>query len=166
MICFGACRETRRRRETGLSVAKLSDVPSVAERQTGPIGTLPNLSPAIDLGMPSVVHLHRLVPSWDFLGDLAFADLLLFAESAPSETDGWGFRVVGQARPTNTQSVPSGFSGRPEPLAPAVTCTFHRSRRWARATSARTYGTNMGRGWPYARYSSLVPRGTERSIIR
>lgn len=51
----------------------------------------------------AVAHLHRLVASWGPLADLCFADLLLFVALAGSE--GQRFVVVGQVRPTTSQTV-------------------------------------------------------------
>jgi two-component sensor histidine kinase len=52
---------------------------------------------------PALAHLHRLLASWGPLADLCFADLLLFVPLAGSE--GTGFVVVGQVRPTTNQTV-------------------------------------------------------------
>jgi two-component sensor histidine kinase len=51
----------------------------------------------------AVAHLHRLVGSWGPLADLCFADLLLFVTVA--NTDGQRFVVVGQVRPTTSQTL-------------------------------------------------------------
>jgi two-component sensor histidine kinase len=51
----------------------------------------------------AVAHLHRLVASWGPLADLCFADLLLFV--ALADTDGQRLVVVGQVRPTTSQTV-------------------------------------------------------------
>ncbi len=54
---------------------------------------------------PAVDHLQRLVASWGFLADLCFADLLLFAPVAEAESPGEEFIVVGQIRPTTSQTL-------------------------------------------------------------
>ncbi len=51
---------------------------------------------------PVVEHLQRLVGSWAILSDLSFSDLLLFVPTA-GETG--GFVVVGQVRPTTSQTL-------------------------------------------------------------
>jgi two-component sensor histidine kinase len=48
-------------------------------------------------------HLQRLVASWSLLADLCFADLLLFTPLAGS--DGERFVVLGQIRPTTSQTL-------------------------------------------------------------
>jgi two-component system, sensor histidine kinase PdtaS len=50
-----------------------------------------------------VAHLQRLVAGWGLLADLCFADLLLFAPTTGS--DGSRFIVMGQVRPTTSQTV-------------------------------------------------------------
>ncbi|MGH9105977.1 MAG: sensor histidine kinase [Acidimicrobiales bacterium] len=49
-----------------------------------------------------VEHLQRLVGSWSILSDLSFADLLLFV---PKADDAEHFVVVGQVRPTTSQTL-------------------------------------------------------------
>jgi two-component sensor histidine kinase len=49
-----------------------------------------------------VEHLQRLVASWGILSDLSFSDLLLFV---PTSGDGNRFVVVGQVRPTTSQTL-------------------------------------------------------------
>jgi two-component system, sensor histidine kinase PdtaS len=49
-----------------------------------------------------VEHLQRLVGSWGILSDLSFSDLLLFV---PTATDNGRFVVVGQMRPTTSQTL-------------------------------------------------------------
>ena len=51
---------------------------------------------------PVVEHLQRLVATWGILSDLSFSDLLLFV---PTATDGGRFVVVGQVRPTTSQTL-------------------------------------------------------------
>jgi len=51
---------------------------------------------------PVVEHLQRLVGSWAILSDLSFSDLLLFV---PTAEDMGGFVVVGQVRPTTSQTL-------------------------------------------------------------
>ncbi len=51
-----------------------------------------------------VSHLQRLVAGWGLLADFCFADLLLFAPTADS-TDGDRFMVLGQVRPSTSQTV-------------------------------------------------------------
>jgi two-component sensor histidine kinase len=49
-----------------------------------------------------VDHLQRLIGSWSILSDLSFSDLLLFV---PAHGDGRRFLVVGQVRPTTSQTL-------------------------------------------------------------
>jgi two-component sensor histidine kinase len=49
-----------------------------------------------------IEHLQRLVASWGVLSDLSFSDLLLFV---PTFTDPNRFVVVGQVRPTTSQTL-------------------------------------------------------------
>lgn len=51
---------------------------------------------------PVVEHLQRLVGTWGILSDLSFSDLLLFVPAAGSAG---GFVVVGQVRPTTSQTL-------------------------------------------------------------
>src|SRR5687768_12021224 len=55
-----------------------------------------------DLNDEDLMHIQRLMTSWGMLSDLCFADLLLFAPVAGS--DGSRFVVLGQARPTTSQT--------------------------------------------------------------
>lgn len=55
-----------------------------------------------DLSPAGVDHLQRLVAGWGLLADLCFADLLLFA---PTTGEGQRFIVLGQVRPTTSQTV-------------------------------------------------------------
>jgi two-component system, sensor histidine kinase PdtaS len=54
------------------------------------------------LKAPVVAHLQRLVGGWGMLSDLCFADLLLFV---PLEGRESGFVVLGQVRPTTSQTL-------------------------------------------------------------
>jgi two-component system, sensor histidine kinase PdtaS len=54
------------------------------------------------LEAPVVAHLQRLVGGWGMLSDLCFADLLLFV---PLEGREAGFVVLGQVRPTTSQTL-------------------------------------------------------------
>jgi two-component system, sensor histidine kinase PdtaS len=51
---------------------------------------------------PVVEHLQRLVGTWGILSDLSFSDLLLFV---PTAKDSGRFVVVGQVRPTTSQTL-------------------------------------------------------------
>jgi two-component system, sensor histidine kinase PdtaS len=51
---------------------------------------------------PAVEHLQRLVGSWAILSDLSFSDLLLFVPTLGGKA---GFVVVGQVRPTTSQTL-------------------------------------------------------------
>ena len=53
-----------------------------------------------------VAHLQRLVAAWGLLADFCFADLLLFAPVG--EPDGTRYVVLGQVRPTTSQTVYRG----------------------------------------------------------
>ena len=52
---------------------------------------------------PRIAHLQRLAASWGLLADFSFADLLLFGATRGSE--GGEFVVLGQIRPTTSQTV-------------------------------------------------------------
>jgi two-component system, sensor histidine kinase PdtaS len=52
----------------------------------------------------AVSHLQRLVAGWGLLADFCFADLLLFAPTVDS-VDGDKFLVLGQVRPSTSQTV-------------------------------------------------------------
>jgi two-component system, sensor histidine kinase PdtaS len=52
----------------------------------------------------AVGHLQRLVAGWGLLADFCFADLLLFAPTVDSQ-DGDRFLVLGQVRPSTSQTV-------------------------------------------------------------
>jgi two-component sensor histidine kinase len=67
--------------------------------------TLLELARLTNLDEPSVDHLQRLVASWGFLADLCFADLLLFVPTAGDKPPGDEFIVVGQIRPTTSQTL-------------------------------------------------------------
>jgi two-component sensor histidine kinase len=54
------------------------------------------------LAEPVVTHLERLVAGWGVLSDLCFADLILFV---PVMGSGESFVVVGQVRPTTSQTL-------------------------------------------------------------
>jgi two-component sensor histidine kinase len=56
-----------------------------------------------DLDAAEVGHLQRLLASWGLLADFCFADLLLFAPVR--DTKGTEFLVLGQVRPTTSQTV-------------------------------------------------------------
>src|SRR3954451_3415752 len=51
---------------------------------------------------PQESHLQRLVASWGLLADFCFSDLLLFV---PTDGDGGTFVVLGQIRPTTSQTL-------------------------------------------------------------
>ncbi|CAN5755058.1 PAS domain-containing sensor histidine kinase [soil metagenome] len=63
------------------------------------------------LSLADIVHLQRLVASWNMLADFCFSDLLLFVPTAPSSSpdvasEGEGeFLVVGHVRPSTTQTL-------------------------------------------------------------
>ncbi len=69
------------------------------------MATLLELARQTSLEDPAVDHLQRLVAAWGFLADLCFADLLLFAPVADAESPGEEFIVVGQIRPTTSQTL-------------------------------------------------------------
>jgi two-component sensor histidine kinase len=56
-----------------------------------------------DLDGPRIAHLQRLAATWGLLSDFSFADVLLFAPTRGS--DGREFVVLGQIRPTTSQTV-------------------------------------------------------------
>ena len=53
----------------------------------------------------ALLHLKRLAASWGMLSDLCFADLLLFAPAANAPGGGAKFIVLGQVRPTTSQTL-------------------------------------------------------------
>ncbi len=57
-----------------------------------------------NLGAAGVGHLQRLVAGWGLLSDFCFADLLLFVPTS-SSVDGERFIVLGQVRPSTSQTV-------------------------------------------------------------
>jgi two-component sensor histidine kinase len=61
------------------------------------------------LTLAEVVHLQRLVASWNMLADFCFSDLLLYvplsADGAPEGSDEDEFVVVGHVRPSTTQTL-------------------------------------------------------------
>ncbi|MCA1692771.1 MAG: sensor histidine kinase [Actinobacteria bacterium] len=69
------------------------------------MATLLELARLTNLDGPSADHLQRLVATWGFLADLCFADLLLFVPTAESGETGEEFMVVGQIRPTTSQTL-------------------------------------------------------------
>jgi two-component system, sensor histidine kinase PdtaS len=54
---------------------------------------------------PAVEHLERLVGTWGMLADLCFSDLLLFVPRAVEEGDVARLIVVGQVRPSTSQTL-------------------------------------------------------------
>ena len=54
---------------------------------------------------PVVAHLQRLVGGWGVLSDLCFADLLLFVPAEAAEVKDSRFVVLGQIRPTTSQTL-------------------------------------------------------------
>ena len=55
---------------------------------------------------PMVEHLERLVGSWGMLSDLCFSDLLLFVpRGAATDSDKPRFVIVGQVRPSTSQTL-------------------------------------------------------------
>jgi two-component sensor histidine kinase len=69
------------------------------------MATLLELARLTSLDEQAIAHLQRLVSSWGFLADLCFADLLLFAPTADAESPGEEFVIVGQIRPTTSQTL-------------------------------------------------------------
>jgi len=61
------------------------------------------------MSLAELVHLQRLVASWNMLADFCFSDLLLFvplaADSPGSSPDDTEFVVVGHVRPSTTQTL-------------------------------------------------------------
>jgi two-component sensor histidine kinase len=61
------------------------------------------------LSLAEVVHLQRLVASWNLLADFCFSDLLLYvplsSEQPGAEDDDPEFVVVGHVRPSTTQTL-------------------------------------------------------------
>jgi two-component sensor histidine kinase len=72
------------------------------------VATLVELARGTRLDGPERAHLQRLTASWGFLADLCFADLLLYVPTARGgspETDEAEFVVLGQMRPTTSQTL-------------------------------------------------------------
>lgn len=86
-------------------------------------------------------HIQRLISAWGIVSDLAFADLLLFAPVVDS--DGGKFVVLGQARPTTSQTFHLDV------LVGWVVDEFERpmvARAWRRDESVETDDAVFGRG--------------------
>ena len=67
------------------------------------MATLAELARSIGLETPAIAHVQRLVASWGLLSDLCFADLLLYAPTAPGDPS--TFTILGQVRPTTSQTL-------------------------------------------------------------
>ena len=60
------------------------------------------------LSLAEVVHLQRLVATWNMLADFCFSDLLLYVPLGPKpggSADDVEFVVVGHVRPSTTQTL-------------------------------------------------------------
>jgi two-component system, sensor histidine kinase PdtaS len=93
------------------------------------------------LDSEDLAHVQRLMSSWGMLSDLCFADLLLFAPVAGSE--GSRFVVLGQARPTTSQTFHLDV------LVGRVVDEFERpmvARAWRRNEMVETDDVVLGRG--------------------
>src|SRR5438093_225633 len=54
----------------------------------------------------TIEHIERLIGSWGMLSDLCFSDLLLFVpRSKPQEGESAKFVIVGQVRPSTSQTL-------------------------------------------------------------
>jgi two-component sensor histidine kinase len=69
------------------------------------VATLQDIARLTCLDDPEVEHLQRLVATWGFLADLCFADLLLFVPTEGQRETTEKFIVVGQVRPTTSQTL-------------------------------------------------------------
>jgi two-component sensor histidine kinase len=69
------------------------------------VATLLEIARRTSLEDVEVEHLQRLVAMWGFLADLCFADLLLFVPTPGKRQVGDEFIVVGQMRPTTSQTL-------------------------------------------------------------
>jgi two-component sensor histidine kinase len=69
------------------------------------VATLQDIARLTCLDDPEVEHLQRLVATWGFLADLCFADLLLFVPTEGQRESIEKFIVVGQVRPTTSQTL-------------------------------------------------------------
>src|ERR687886_2387549 len=69
------------------------------------MATLPDIARLTCLEDAEVEHLQRLVATWGFLADLCFADLLLFVPTEGQRESAERFIVVGQIRPTTSQTL-------------------------------------------------------------
>ncbi|MGI8754418.1 MAG: sensor histidine kinase, partial [Acidimicrobiales bacterium] len=60
-----------------------------------------------ELTLTEVIHLQRLVASWNLLADFCFSDLLLYVALRPElpESDDAEFVMVGHVRPSTTQTL-------------------------------------------------------------
>ncbi len=94
-----------------------------------------------DLSDGDLEHIQRLMRSWGMLSDLCFADLLLFVPV--KGTDGARFAVLGQARPTTSQTFHLDV------LVGRVVDEFERpmvARAWRRQETVETDDVVLGRG--------------------
>lgn len=94
-----------------------------------------------DLDDDDLAHIQKLISSWGIVSDLAFADLLLFAPI--SNSDGAKFVVLGQARPTTSQTFHLDV------LVGWVVDEFERpmvARAWRRDEAVETDDAVLGRG--------------------
>ncbi|MEO6987049.1 MAG: histidine kinase N-terminal domain-containing protein [Aquihabitans sp.] len=57
------------------------------------------------LSLAEIVHLQRLVASWNMLADFCFSDLVLFVPRSDPSADDGEFLVVGHVRPSTTQTL-------------------------------------------------------------
>ena len=90
-------------------------MPGDRSRSIGPVASLADIARVrTRLTAPQIRHLQLLVAAWGLLADFCFSDLLLFAPAAgprgPAEADGNGgdgghFVVLGQIRPTTSQTL-------------------------------------------------------------
>jgi two-component system, sensor histidine kinase PdtaS len=94
-----------------------------------------------DLNDEALEHVQRLISEWGVLSDLCFADLLLFAPVAKS--DGSRFVVLGQARPTTSQTFHLDV------LVGRIVDEFERpmvARAWRRGEIVESEDVILGRG--------------------
>lgn len=111
-----------------------------------------------ELDDDDLMHIQRLMSAWGVLSDLCFADLLLFAPV--SKSDGSRFVVLGQARPTTSQTFHLDV------LVGRIVDEFERpmvARAWRRSEIVESDDVILGRG-ERARVQCIPVRREDRTV--
>lgn len=111
-----------------------------------------------DLSDDELEHLQRLMSAWGVLSDLCFADLLLFAPVANSNSS--NFVILGQARPTTSQTFHLDV------LVGRVVDEFERpmvARAWRRGDIVESDDVVLGHG-ERARVECIPVRFEDKTI--